>query len=218
MKRSGQAEILDVGGIAPHLVDRAYLDVARIHRWLGDTDFIVRAIRRDTLPVLRIMDVGCASGSVLAEVGRRLNVDTIGVDVVAQRSVSPVVLIVQADAVRDSLPHADVAFCMHMAHHLTEADLVAMIRNVGRHCRRFILMDLVRHPLPLALFSTFVAPFVSSITADDGRTSVRRSYTSKELRRIAGDAVEGSTATVRHTVAPFYTRQVIDVSWPCPYA
>jgi hypothetical protein len=37
--------------------------------------------------------------------------------------------------------------------------LLDLIRNVGRSCRRFILLDLVvRHPLPLALFR--LVPFV----------------------------------------------------------
>jgi len=50
---------------------------------------------------------------------------------------------------------------------------VALIRNVGRSCRRFILLDLVRHRLPLALFRLFVAPLASPIVAIDGRISIR---------------------------------------------
>jgi hypothetical protein len=160
------------------------------------------------------MDVGCATGSVLDEVRRRLNVAAIGVDRSPPGCALPGVRIVQADAVRDPLPRADVAFCMHTGHHLSAPELAELIRNVGRYCRRFIVMDLVRHRLPLLLFNTFVAPFVSRITAEDGRTSFRRSYTPEEFRAIAEDAVRGSRATVRHTVAPFYVRQVADVSWP----
>ena len=218
MKRVHEPEILDLPGVPADLVDRAYMDVARIHRWLRDTAFVVRAIRGDTLPVRRIMDVGCAGGFVLADVRHRLNVAAVGVDLFPQRSVCPAIRIVQADAVRDPLPHADVAFCMHVGHHLPEADLAELIRNVGRHCRRFILMDLVRHPLPLALFAVFVAPLVSRIAAVDGRRSIRRAYTPQEFRRIADDAVRGSRATVRHTVSPLYARQVIDVSWPATRA
>jgi len=31
---------------------------------------------------------------------------------------------------------------------LSEADYVELIRNVGRYCRRFVILDLVRHRLP----------------------------------------------------------------------
>ena len=119
----------------------------------------------------------------------------------------------RADAVRDQLPQADVAFSMYLGHHLSEEDLVNLIRNVGRFCRRFILLDLVRHPLPLGLFRTFVAPFVCPIVFADGQTSIRRSYTGKEVRQIASHALAGSNAVFRHSVAPLYVRQVIDISY-----
>ena len=102
---------------------------------------------------------------------------------------------------------------MFMGHHLSDADLTKLIRNVGRSCRRFILIDLVRHPLPLALFRTFIVPFVSHVTAADGMASVRRAYTPVELERIASDATAAIGARFRHTVAPFYVRQILDISY-----
>jgi hypothetical protein len=88
-----------------------------------------------------------------------------------------------------------------------------MIRNVGRCCRRFILLDLVRHPIPLLLFRLFVAPLVCGIGAEDGRRSIRRSYTPVEMREIARSALAGSAGTFRLSVAPFYIRQVVDISY-----
>lgn len=80
MIRKNESEILDHNGIPDELVKRAYRDLAKIHCWLGDTKAIVRAIRRDPLPVHRILDVGCATGVVLEEVGRRLGVEVVGAD------------------------------------------------------------------------------------------------------------------------------------------
>jgi len=100
---------------------------------------------------------------------------------------------------------------MHLGHHLSEPDVVDLIRNVGRFCRRFILLDLVRHPLPQALFRLFVAPFVCRIVAVDGQTSIRRSYTPAELRRITDFALAGSGGAFRQSVAPLYARQIIDI-------
>jgi SAM-dependent methyltransferase len=211
--RADETEILDQAEVPAALAMRAYRDLARIHRLLGDTGWVIRAIRRDPLPVRRVLDVGCATGSVLEHVSRKLNVDAVGVDLSPRLEIASSVPILRADAVRDPLPRADVAFSMHLGHHLQESELIDLIRNVGKYCRRFVLLDLVRHPLPLGLFRVFVAPFLCRIAALDGQTSVRRSYTPAELNRIVATALDGSGGRFRHAVAPFYTRQVIDISY-----
>ena len=213
MKRQYEAEILDGEDIADDQATRAYTQLARVHRLIGDTALVVRALRRDTLPVSRILDIGCATGLVAEAVHRRLGVEVIGVDVNPRNSPDARLPIVRADAVCDALPAADVAFSMHLGHHLTESDLAHLIRNVGRYCRRFIILDVVRHPLPLALFRLFVEPFASRIVAEDGETSFRRSYTAGELHQITAGALAGTAATFRQSVGPFYLRQVMDISY-----
>jgi SAM-dependent methyltransferase len=216
MERQNKAEILDGQDIPDDQVTRAYGQLARVHRLIGDTALVVRAIRRDALPVRRILDIGCATGLVAEDVHRQLRVDVIGVDVNPRKSLNVCVSIVRADAVHDPLPCADVAFSMHLAHHLTESELSKLIRNVGCYCRRFILLDVVRHPLPFALFRLFVEPFATEIVVEDGETSFRRSYTAGELNQITASALAGSTATFRQSVGPFYLRQVMDISYPRP--
>ncbi len=213
MVREDQTEILEQKAVPDHLVERAYRDIATIHHWLGDTRLMVRAIRQDSLPVRRVLDVGCATGLVLEEVGRRLGIKVVGADINPHPSVAAPVPIVQADARRDPLPFADVAFSMHLGHHLRECELMDLIRNVGRFCRRFILLDLVRHPLPLVLFRSLLAPLLCPIDAEDGERSIRRSYTPVELRKITASALAGTAASFRLSVAPFYIRQVLDISY-----
>ncbi|HEY1342212.1 MAG TPA: methyltransferase domain-containing protein [Bryobacteraceae bacterium] len=208
-----QLEILEQSGLPDHLVYRAYRDLAWIHQWLGDTRFIARAIRRDPLPVRRVLDVGCGAGLVAEQLGRRLGVEVIGADIRTRPSISAAVPIILADARCDRLPAADVAFSMHLGHHLSECDVADLIRNVGRFCRRFILLDLVRHSLPLALFRLFVAPWLCPIDAEDGQRSIRRSYTPDELRRIAAGALGGAGSRMRATVAPLYMRQALDITY-----
>ncbi len=213
MVRTNETEILDNSGVPEELVGRAYRDLARIHRWLGDTRYVVTAIRRDPLPVRRVLDIGCGTGLIAEQVARELGVEVIGVDLRLYPAIPAPVRIVRADAARDDLPHADVAFCMNVGHHLGEQELAGLIRNVGRFCRRLILVDLVRHPLPLILFRLFIAPFVCAIDAEDGQRSIRRSYTPEELGRLATSALANNLGEYRQTVAPFYIRQVIDVSY-----
>ena len=216
MTRLHERELLDRRDVPDLIAAQAYRELAGIHRWLGDTRFIVQAIRRDALPVRRILDVGCATGVVVHEVGRRLGVEALGVDIHPHPSIPARVPILRADACEDQLPFADVAFSMCLGHHLGERDLVRLIRNVGRYCRRFILVDLVRHPLPLSLFRIFVTPFLSRISAIDGQLSVRRSYTPAELRAVTAEALSGTGGVFRHVVAPLYIRQVLDISYAPP--
>jgi SAM-dependent methyltransferase len=211
--RKNETELLEKEDIEDELVNRAYKDLARIHFWLGDIRWIVRAIRRDPLPVCRVLDVGCGTGLVLEEVGRRLGVQAMGAELNPHPAIAAPVSICKADARSDPLPFADVAFSMYLGHHLSEDDLIALIRNVGRYSRRFILLDLVRHPLPLALFLSFVTPFLCPIDAEDGRRSIRRSYTPRELQALTAAALAGTGATFHLCVAPFYVRQVVDISY-----
>jgi len=98
-------------------------------------------------------------------------------------------------------------------HHLREDEVIALVRNTSRSVRRFIAMDLVRHWLPLALFTAFLSPLLMPEVAADGRQSIRRAYTAEELKAIVERAVAGSGARVIHRVAPLRLRQTIDIVW-----
>jgi SAM-dependent methyltransferase len=211
VQRSSETEILECPGLAEQQVARVYRDLTRIHRLLGDIAWIASAVRRDPKPVRRLLDVGCGQGGVLRVLRERLAVDAIGVDLVPPARIDDHLPILRANAVSDCLPVADVAYSTYLGHHLSEDELVKLIRNVGRSCRRFILLDLVRHPLPLRLFRGLVAPWLSPIAAADGQVSIRRSFTPAELGGIALEALAGSGAHFDHAVAPLYIRQTLDI-------
>jgi SAM-dependent methyltransferase len=184
-------------------------DLTRVHRFLGNTRAILRALHDDPEPIGRVIDLGCGNGALLDEIRARMGVEVLGVDLRPPRQ-TPVPVLVR-DAVRDPLPAADVAVAVCLIHHLSDADLVRLIRNVGRSCRRFLILDLVRHHLPETLFRMFVAPWQHPINAADGVTSIRRSFTPPELRNLVAEALGRSGGSMRHTVAPLYVRQVMDI-------
>src|SRR4029077_8196068 len=108
--------------------------------------------------------------------------------------------ILQVNAVRAPLPDSDVAVAVCVAHHLSDSDSIDLIRNVGRYCRRFIILDRVRHPLPLTLFRLAVGPLVHPVNAHDGCRSIRRSYTPRELAALVTRALAGTRGVFRHRV------------------
>jgi SAM-dependent methyltransferase len=209
VERSQEAEIMDDPDCPPEVLEAGHRDLMRIHRWLGNLRAVAGLIVSGgaggpgSKAVRRILDVGCGQGAAMRELARRLGVEAIGVDLRSW----PGVLV--RDATRDPLPDADVAISLYVAHHLSGEDLVKMIRNVRRSCPRFIILDLVRHPLPLWLFRGFVAPFVCDVVVHDGAVSVRRAFTPGEMNRLVAEAVNGGPFS-QH-VAPFYTRQVIEI-------
>ena len=110
-----------------------------------------------------------------------------------------------------ALPDADIAVCSLLAHHLTPEQNVALIRNVSRSCRRFIIQDLIRHPLPLVLFTLFICPMIGHEAAVDGRQSIRRAFTPDEFSELVRTAIQGTSADFTTDVSRFRSRQIVDI-------
>jgi len=213
MRRSLAPEIMDDPQVPEYVRERFHFQLGFIQRLLGTHRAVLNALRRDSHAVHRVLDIGCGYGALLLKIRRALMTDVVGTDLRAPRRNPLGVPIIEADATRDSLPVADVAVCVWVLHHLREDEIVALVRNAGRSVRRFIAMDLVRHWLPLTLFTAFLSPLLMREVAADGRQSIRRAYTAAELREIVERAVAGSGARVVQTVTPLRSRQMIEIVW-----
>jgi SAM-dependent methyltransferase len=202
---------MDSPEVAGPALEEFHRDLARIHSFLGTFPTMERCLRQDERPCRRVLDIGCGGGDLLRYLKKRLGVEPIGVDLKPGRADG--IRVIRADAAVDPLPEADVAVSSLVAHHLTPEQNIAMIRNVGRSCRRFVIHDLIRHPMPLILFTVFICPLIGKVAAVDGRQSIRRSYTPQEIADLAGRALAGTSGTFSINVSRFLSRQIVDIRY-----
>src|SRR5438045_3651100 len=107
-RRSFKSEILDDGTVPEHVRELCYRDLARMHRWLGNVNAIVDRINLDPLPVRKVLDIGCGHGDLLHEIQQKFGIEVVGVDLrPPERPVA--VPILRCDAIRETLPMADIA-------------------------------------------------------------------------------------------------------------
>ena len=209
MIRSLQPELMDSPEAAGPVLDKFHRDLNFLNKCLGTFPTIERFVRDDKQPIHRILDIGCGGGALLEYLQQRMGVEVIGVDQKPPATVSVPVIV--ADVVTDKLPGADVAVCTLTAHHLSPEQIIALIRNVSRSCRRFIIHDLIRHPLPLVLFTVFLGPLIGHEAAADGRLSIRRSYTPEEFADMTRTALAGTHGSFMMDVSPLRSRQIVDI-------
>ena len=213
ISRSFAAETIDDPGLPDDLAAEVHRNLTMTHLVLGNVHALVDRIRRSETPVKTVLDIGCGDGGILRKIRDKLGIQVTGVDLRQPSTMSMGIPIVVADATRDPLPESDVAIAVCVIHHLDDESLKEMVRNVGRYCRRFIILDLVRHRLPIALFRTFMCPWLHPINCADGVISIQRSYRPGELRKVVESALVGTQARFIHTVAPLYMRQIVDIRY-----
>jgi 2-polyprenyl-3-methyl-5-hydroxy-6-metoxy-1,4-benzoquinol methylase len=207
MVRSLEPEIMDGPHTSEDVLRRFHADLRFIHRFMNNGALLLRRLNG----ARSVIDIGCGDGELLKFVRERTGADVLGVDLADQPHAK--VPVMKADATRDVLPTAEVAISAMVIHHLTEEQVVDLIRNVGRSCQRFVFLDLVRHPLPLWLYTIFLCPFLSRVGAADGRQSIRRAFTGPEMKVLVSQALAGTGSTFDQWVSPYWARQVVEITY-----
>ena len=208
--RSDRAERIDAPGHDPSVLAGNLADIRRANRWLGGIRLTLRGIERlsrDLRPGdgLTVLDVATGSADIPAAVvawarRRGLRARVVATDrshevlCLAQRAVDGIEL-AAADA--RCLPFAtdsfDVAMCSLVLHHLSPADAVQMLREMGRVARRGIVVnDLVRTRWSyLSVWILTRTIIRNPLTRHDGPLSVQRAYTREEMVALARRAEIG---------------------------
>jgi SAM-dependent methyltransferase len=191
-------EHLDDPRTDPALRERSLRDVRRANTLLGGAWAVLSELRRVLtagVPDLTLLDVGTGLADIPARArrlaGRRgTTLVTIGVDeaeVLARVSAGQLDGCACADARR--LPFADgsvdVVICSQVLHHFDDAEIPAVLRELSRVARRWVIVsDLRRSWLAAAGFWLVSWPLrFHPVSRHDGFTSVLRGFTSSELAR-----------------------------------
>lgn len=216
-------ELLDTDAGTPLEVATSLKDLRMFNRWLGGvramSSLLRRVARQRGLKELSWLDVAGSEGYVatltqhsLARSGTTLR------PVVLDRAPTHLGALhpgVCADAL--ALPFRDNSFdavgCSLFLHHLESEEIVRFVREglrVARHA--FLIHDLRRHPLHLALSYLGTPLYRSRITRHDAPASVRRAYTVEEIGKI----LEPVAATSNIEIRKFYFFRMGVTIWKQP--
>jgi SAM-dependent methyltransferase len=201
MKRVNTPEILDSDACSPEDVQTSLRDLGRINRWFGGvatTQALIEQVAQTTgLRHFSVLEVAAGTGDVPQIVSQRLSRRGITLNAtLLDRAWSHLPKrggAIVADAL--ALPFNDNSFdlvsCNLFAHHLEPAPLARFAGEAVRVSRRaFLINDLVRHPLHLALVYAGFPLMRSAISRVDGVASVRRAYVPDEMRQILSSSTE----------------------------
>ncbi len=205
----GAQEKMDDPGCDPVQLERTYQHFGLVNDVLsGWRNVYVRRIRPQLSKVRpsRLLDIGCGGGDVpirlsqwAARDGLRLDITAIDADERAIRYASARPLpsgaaghlhfrqAMSGDLVREGERPFDFITSNHLLHHLSAAELSALLGDCQRLCVGTVIHnDIERSALAYALFGLGTLPlFRESFIHDDGLLSIRRSFSKSELIALA---------------------------------
>ena len=162
---------------------------------------------------IRVLDLGCGAGDLgraIAREGARrgCRVEVLGVDLspdavaLARSRAEPGdgTAYEQGDALGPGFDPAefDLVLSSFLLHHLPDEEAVrGLLRRSARARAGFVHLDLARSRTAWALFGLLGRPLVARReTWEDGLSSIRRSWTAREMEGIAAGAGAGAGARV----------------------
>lgn len=223
MKRVVVPELLDTDAGTPREVATSLQDLRMFNRWFGGirtmSSLLRRVAQQRGLKELSWVDVAGSEGYVATLAQRSLAQSGIALrPVILDRAPSHLGRLhpgVCGDAL--ALPFRDNSFdavgCSLFLHHLGPEQIVRFVHEglrVARHA--FLIHDLRRHPLHLALGCLGLPLYRSRITRHDALASVRSAYTAEEV----GKMLEPVTAASNVEIRKFYLFRMGVIVWKQP--
>jgi ubiquinone/menaquinone biosynthesis C-methylase UbiE len=219
VKRVVIPELLDTDAGTREEVEASLADLRMVNRWFGGArvmcDLVGRTASRTGARELSMLDVAAATGDIAAALRRYMSQRGVQVSVtLLDRATSHFEsgpTRVAGDAL--ALPFADSSFdlvgCSLFAHHLEPEEVVRFVGEGLRVARRAVLInDLRRHAVHLALTYAGRLLYRSRLTSHDGPVSIRRAYTTEEMREMLR-----RTATAKVEITHHYLYRMGVIAW-----
>ena len=217
MRRIPTHEFLDNDEGTSREIADSITDLRMFNRWFGGlscTSRLVEQVARKTKSnSLSWLDVAAGGGYVPRTVRDRLATSNLVLDITlldrAATHLGNGARALVGDAL--ALPFRDASFDLVSSelfvHHLAPDQVVQFAREGLRVCRRaFLINDLVRDPLHLALAYAGFPLYRSRITRNDAPASVCQSYTATEMLAMLN---ESGAARIEITTCFLYRMGVI---------
>jgi 2-polyprenyl-3-methyl-5-hydroxy-6-metoxy-1,4-benzoquinol methylase len=197
-RRSRQQEQMDAPGLDSAVYERVLHDLARVNRWTFTAWPSIAFLNRGVGPArhFRLLDIGFGDGDILRAVGRwarrrGVEAELVGVDlneksVQAARAATPPDLVIDY-RVGDYLDQAgpfDFIISSQVAHHMTEVQLITLLRHMEAEARLgWLVCDLHRHGFAHWGFPLLARLLrVHRIVREDGQLSIARSFRADEWK------------------------------------
>jgi ubiquinone/menaquinone biosynthesis C-methylase UbiE len=210
MKRKVAQEWLDAGIASDEEVKKSFADLATVARRFGGVSTLVSLLKQvagnTSQRTLKILDVGAGPGAVAQMARPRLS--RLGINAeftlldrsrlhLDGSSSSSIVADARTLPFRDN--SFDVVACSTFAHHLEPEELIDFVNRSLRTARTAVVInDICRHPVHLGLVYVGLPLFRSHVSWHDGVVSVRRAYTTEELRDILSHTNAAAVEMSRH--------------------
>jgi ubiquinone/menaquinone biosynthesis C-methylase UbiE len=198
MRRIPSHELLDSDEGTPREIANSITDLRMFNRWFGGLSCTSRLVeqvaRRSKSNSLSWLDVAAGGGYVPRTVRDRFATRNLAFDITlldrAATHLGNGARAVVGDAL--ALPFRDASFDLVSSglfvHHLAPDQVVQFAREGLRVCRHaFLINDLIRDPIHLALAYAGFPLYQSRITRNDAPASVRQAYTVKEMRAMLSE-------------------------------
>lgn len=206
-RREDLHERMDDPGCDLRTLQRTYQQFGPVNALVASWAPVYRRWLRPALDPGRpttLLDIGCGGGDIARKLatwaardGLTLRVTGIDNDARAvsyARSRTPQFGVtfrqaLSSDLVREGQRY-DLVVSNHLLHHLNPQERTSVLHDSEQLCRQLAVhSDIERSMLAYAAYGLLVAPlFGSSFVREDGLLSIRRSYTTQELRAVAPPA------------------------------
>ncbi|PYX29194.1 MAG: hypothetical protein DMG80_15175 [Acidobacteria bacterium] len=208
MKRRPSLELLDTDEGTPREIAGSLRDLQMFNQWFGGirtSEKLVRsALAKHHGPTASLLEVAAGAGFVPTKIQQHLSSDVdLSITLLdrARSHLNGTNRTVSGDAL--ALPFADNSFdlvcCNLFVHHLGPQEVRQFAREALRVCRiAFLINDVVRSPIHLALTYAGFPLYRSRITRNDAPASVRQAYTPDELRDFLQPLTAGPVQISRH--------------------